>query len=107
MIENFWELYRHAMFPALPSRFHSLFAFTTVIDAQRFATDSGGGTVWQLSVPAGTTTHRGDMTWLKAGNYQFMMDCAQNYWTGQPMSPTPTWEVLIALPLTTTLTAVP
>ncbi|TFI40901.1 hypothetical protein E4P29_22175 [Rhodococcus sp. 1R11] len=106
-IENFFELYRHTMHPALPSRFHSLFAFSSISDAQGFATRAGQAPIWELSVPTGTVIHRGDMDWLKVGTYDVMLDCADKYWTGQPMTATPAWEVLLALPLTTTLTALP
>ncbi|WP_230594257.1 hypothetical protein, partial [Rhodococcoides fascians] len=61
----------------------------------------------QLAVPAGAVMHRGDMDWLKAGTYDFMLDCADKYWTGQPMTATPVWEVLLALPVTATLTPLP
>ncbi|WP_143546322.1 hypothetical protein [Rhodococcus sp. 14-2496-1d] len=106
-IENFWELYRHTMHPGLPSRFQSLFAFTSITDARGFATNIGGAPICELSVPTGAVIHRGDMDWLKAGNFAFMLDCAHKYWTGQPMTATPTWEVLLALPVATTLTALP
>lgn len=106
MIENFYELYRHTVHPGLPSRFQSLFAFTTITDAQGFAVKNGGAPIWALSVPAGAMIHRGDMNCLHVGTYDFMMDWADKYWTGQP-SPTPEWEVLLALPVTTTLTPLP
>ncbi|OZF01322.1 hypothetical protein CH299_11870 [Rhodococcus sp. 14-2686-1-2] len=106
-VENFWELYRRATFPALPSRFHSLFAFTSINDARRFAKDAGGAPILELCVPAGAVIHRGDMDWLKAGNFAFMLDCADRYWTGQPMTATPVWEALIALPVVMTLTPLP
>lgn len=107
VVENFWELYRHSMHPGLPSRFQSLFAFSSVSDAQGFATGAGGAPIWELTVPTGTVIHRGDMDLLKVGTYDFMRDCADRYWTGQPMTPTPTWEVLLALPVAMTLTPLP
>jgi hypothetical protein len=106
-IENFYELHRRTRHPGLPSRFQSLFAFTTINDAQDFATKNGSPPIFELSVPVGAVMHRGDMDWLKAGNFDFMLDCADKYWTGQPMTVTPLWEVLLALPVTMTLTQLP
>lgn len=103
-IEHFVELYRHALCPDLPSRFNSMFAFTTLGDARDFAADHGGGEVSQITVPAETVTHRGDMNWLHTGTYTYSFECARNYWEGHPSS-TPRWEVLIALPVTATITA--
>lgn len=105
-IENFWELFRHAQYPDLPSRFRSMFAFTSIAGARDFARDVGGGLLWQVTVPAETVTHRGDMNWLTADAYPRMFEYAQNYWSGHPSS-TPRWEVLIALPVTAELTVLP
>jgi len=106
LIENFYELYRRTMHPGMPSRFLSLFAFDSVGEAQGFCAKVGGAPIWELSVPAGAVIHRGDMNCLHVGTYDVMMDWADKYWTGQP-SPTPEWEVLLALPVTATLTPVP
>ncbi|WP_037161313.1 hypothetical protein [Rhodococcoides fascians] len=54
-IENFFELYRHTTHPGLPSRFHSLFAFDSVGDAQGFAANPNGpyAPIWELAVLPG------------------------------------------------------
>lgn len=97
-IETFWELYRQIHHPTLPSRFHSLFAFETIEAAQHFLNSTGGQAILRVSPEQGAV-HRGDMAWLRAGNFEEMSNRAHHYWTGVP-SGNPDWEIVLPLPAT-------
>lgn len=98
-IESFWELFRQQNHPKLLSRFHSLFAFEDMATAKTFLEETGGQRIWRVSADEPENIHRGDMTWLRAGNFSEMMTYTHNYWTGAA-SENPRWELLLPLPVT-------
>jgi hypothetical protein len=101
-IEAAFEALRRARFPDAPSRFQSAFACATIQEAWGFATSFGGATdaacpTYEVEYAEGL---RADMNLLslKAPATELTIR-AERYWTGQPGSDPPRWEIIMRLPV--------
>lgn len=97
-IEILYEYVRRAFFPKCPSRFQSVFAFTSQDAAIQFRSTFGHPShdIWEISAE---DSFNADMNLLTQGNsilcYSYF---AHLYWQGRP-SANPFWEVLLFPPV--------
>lgn len=99
-MELILELIRQKDFPEKPSRLKSLFAWTSIVDADRFRRRENrfkDSPIFEV-IPRGTEYHLADMNLLNisCANSEFLQRC-EWYWSGKG-GPTPSWEAIISLP---------
>lgn len=92
-IELVWELARRARWPTRPSRYECVFAWQTPEDARRF---SATGDIWEVEA---ADAFRADMSWLRYGTAAAAWQAVDGYWSGQPQSAAPVWEIVLVPPV--------
>lgn len=98
-IELVWESIRRAHYPHAPSRFQSLFASSSLDQAQLFRAQFGqNAPIYEVAAEA---NFRADMNALHSGSSAlFTSYLAQRYWRQEPGSAEPFWEYLLTPPVT-------
>jgi hypothetical protein len=101
------EFVRLIQFPEIPSRFQSVFAFETIESAERFLNESSATipddvdpVVWKVEAES-KYGFKGDMNALPGEIPQFEIGVAyaDRYWSGDPGSENPLWEVYLEPPV--------
>ena len=96
-IETVWEWVRETRHPDAPSRFQSVFACDSVLDAKAMAQFFGGpGDVWEVEVAVEGL--RADMALLDFRSIAHSHQAADDYWSSLPSSH-PRWERLLTPPV--------
>lgn len=97
-IEIIFELVRKLKYPALPSRYTSLYVWETLDEAKVFKSKYGS-TGNPIYVVRGANPFRVDMNLLSLGrNYLEALANAEKYWFGG-QSKNPSWEVILSYPV--------
>lgn len=99
-MELILELIRQKDFPDKPSRLKSMFAWTSITDADKFRKREErfkNSPIFEV-IPLGTDYHLADMNLLNINctNSEFLQRC-ELYWSGKG-GQTPFWEAVIPLP---------
>lgn len=92
-IELVCELARRACWSTRPSRYECVFAWQTPEDARSF---SPAGDVWEVEA---ADKFRADMNWLRYDTAAGAWQAVDGYWSGQPQSASPTWEIVLVPPV--------
>jgi hypothetical protein len=98
MLEMAYELVRLALFPGLPSRLTSFYAFELLEEAKHFQQQycSGQGDIHRVSCDS---YFRFDMNLLRLGaGIPSTLVMAEHYWRGEA-SDSPCWEILMQGPV--------
>lgn len=104
-IEYSLELFRQQYYPSKPSRFSSMFGWSTLCEAKHFR----GWAKCPLSTPiyeiiSDEECHKGDMNILNSACSMAEFECRLNtYWSGESYSLSdnyePLWEIVIPMPV--------